>query len=337
MKIFDRSKYLGYYFSRLNWGTLKKFINYTHGVTSKSSLSIWADVISCVYKYNIGIMDYFIFRFFEKDETERQKWIGTGFKYEFDLRMNPKESRDILENKLKFYDAYSQYIKHAFCSLHDLKGSNEKAEAVLNNKSGKLVVKDSIGQCGFEVEVLNTKDYNASLLAKYMSSKGFDMAEEFVIQHDQINKLSPSGLNTVRVMTLVDDEGDVQILGARLRISVNSHVDNLASGNIAAPINLKTGAIDRMGVYSDITKENVSVHPVTGESITGFRVPFWQETIEASKKIALAHPQNRGVGWDVAITPTGPDFIEGNHNWCKILYQLPVGLGLKSVLESYES
>lgn len=335
MKLVNRSKYLVYYFSKLNWKTLHKFINYTKELTKKSTLSIWVDVILSVYKYNIGIMDYFIFRFFEKNEVERRKWIGTGFKYEFDLRMNPKDSRDILENKLKFYDVYNAFIRHAYCSINDLRESNQKALSVLNNPSGKIVVKDSIGQCGFEVEVLETKDYNVSKLAAYMESKGFDLAEEFVVQHEKINRLSPSGLNTVRVMTIIDTKGEVHVLGARLRISVNSHVDNLASGNIAAPIDLKSGIVNGVGVYSDITKEDVSVHPVTGQKILGFQVPFWEETIETAKKIALAQPQNRGVGWDVAITPTGPDFIEGNHNWCKILYQLPVKKGLKDTIREY--
>ena len=49
-------------------------------------------------------------------------------------------------------------------------------------------------------------------------------------------ELSPSGLNTIRIITQINEQGGVDIIAARLRITVNSSVDNLAAGNIAAPI-----------------------------------------------------------------------------------------------------
>ena len=44
---------------------------------------------------------------------------------------------------------------------------------------------------------------------------------------------------------------------------------------------------------------------------------------------------NKSIGWDVAITEQGPSFIEGNHNWCKILWQVPRDKGLKNILMPY--
>ncbi len=90
-----------------------------------------------------------------------------------------------------------------------------------------------------------------------MKSKGYNLAEEFIIQHPQISQLSDSGVNTVRIITQLDKKNEVDILGARLRISVNNHVDNLASGNIAAAIDLNTGKVNGPGIYSDITKDHV--------------------------------------------------------------------------------
>ena len=243
MQAINRTKYFLYYLKELEYDKFSKFLNYTCKVTGKSKSKIIADVINSTYKYNIGIMDYFIFRFFEKNDEERSKWVGTGYKYEFDLKTNPKETRSILENKIEFYEAYKEFIFHPFCKLQDIKNKSDEAKAVLENKTGKMVLKDSLGQCGYDVEIVKTTDYTLDNLATYMQSKGYDMAEAFIQQHDEINKISATGLNTVRMFTVINNQGGVDFIGARLRISVNSHVDNLASGNIACPIDIETGKV----------------------------------------------------------------------------------------------
>ncbi|MDZ7634143.1 MAG: sugar-transfer associated ATP-grasp domain-containing protein [Bacteroidales bacterium] len=133
----------------------------------------------------------------------------------------------------------------------------------------------------------------------------------------------------------MNSQGEVVILGSRLRISVNSSVDNMAAGNIAAPIDDETGTIYGPAVYGDITRPDEVVHPVTGISIIGFQIPYWKETIELVKRAATMHTQNRSIGWDIAMTDEGPDLIEGNHDWCKLVWQLPVKKGLKPVLEMH--
>lgn len=336
MKTINRTKYFLYYLKELEYDKFSKFLNYTCKVTGKSKTRIIADVINSIYKYNIGIMDYFIFRFFEKDEEERSKWVGTGYKYEFDLKTNPKRTREILENKIKFYEAYKPFINHVYCTVDDLLQENKVAVTLFSNDSGKIVVKDSLGQCGWDVEVVKASEFSPTKLAEYMKSKGFDLAEEFIQQHQTMNELSPTGLNTVRMITMINKEGGVDILGARMRISVNNHVDNLASGNIACPIDITTGKITGKGVYSDITKNPVDKHPITEVPLIGFEIPMWEELVKTTREIALFRPENKGVGWDVAVTSNGPDFVEGNHNWCKILWQLPVNKGLKHILQKYE-
>ena len=338
MKISDfykRSVYLVYYFKMLDRTKFGKFMRYAVNESGRSRLYLWFDTVNSVYRYNIGLMDYFIFRFFEKSRQERTKWVCTGYKYEYDMIMNPKSTRHLLENKIDFYESYQPFVIHANCQLSDLLEGNSRANAVLNNSSGKIVVKDALGQCGWDVEVLESNSYTKETLISYMQKKGFNLAEEYIIQHPDLSRLSPSGLNTIRIITQLNKHNEVDILGARLRISVNSHVDNLASGNIAAPIDLETGKVTGPGVYSDITKASVTHHPVTGLEITGFQVPMWNQIIELCKKAALHRQENRSVGWDVALTINGPEFIEGNHNWCKILWQLPVNQGLKPMLEKY--
>jgi hypothetical protein len=127
----------------------------------------------------------------------------------------------------------------------------------------------------------------------------------------------------------------VEILGARMRISVNTWVDNLASGNIATAVDLETGQLKGLGIYSDITKDRVSDHPVSGIRLEGYQIPLWEQCLDLVKRAALHRPENRAVGWDVVLTEKGPEGLEGNHNWCKILWQIPIDTGLKHVLEKH--
>ena len=163
MKLRDfikRSQYLLYYFKKMDWPKYKKFFRYARKQTGRGFLGLFSDNIRCMYRYNIGVIDYFLFRFYEKDPAERAKWVGTGYKYEYDLVMNPKSTRQILENKIQFYEAYAPFVLHAVCTIEDIKNQTEKARRVLQNPTGKIVVKDSLGQCGWDVEILNRADHD---------------------------------------------------------------------------------------------------------------------------------------------------------------------------------
>ena len=329
-----RLLYLFYYLKQSELSKIKPFLKYVSSVTKRSKTELVFDAVISVFKYNTSIKDYFYFRFFELNDEERSKWAGTGFMYEYQLVMNPKDKRKVLEDKILFLNNYREFIKRNFTSIDDLKRGIGIAGKVFNNTSGKIVLKNSHGQVGAEVEVIRTDRYTLKELIVYMEKKGYDLVEEYVVQHPQLMELSPSGLNTVRIFTQITGN-KIDFPGARLRISVNSPVDNMGAGNIAAPVDIDTGIVTGAGVYSDITKADEEIHPVTGKAIKGFKIPFWNETIEMVRKAALHDTGNRSIGWDIAITKNGPLLIEGNHNWCKLLWQLPVKKGLKKELVKY--
>jgi hypothetical protein len=330
-----RFLYLGYYIKQLDWKKFSLFLNYTATHSNKNKASILMDVVTSVFKYNISILEYFQFRFFKKNTEERSKWAGTGYMFEYQLQMNPKNAREILDDKTKFYKSYGDYFVHAVADITDLKAKPELADKIVNTPSGKLVFKVADGKCGVQVAIENAAKFDEKSLVTFMEENQYDLVEEFIIQHPSLQNLSPSAVNTVRIFTQLDDNNDVILLGCRQRISVNSSVDNMAAGNLAAPIDEVTGIVTGPGVYSDITKSDETKHPVTGVAIIGFQVPFWEETVAMVKKAAKAHPQNRSIGWDIVITEKGPGFIEGNHDWCKLLWQLPAKKGLKAMLAPY--
>ncbi|REL24744.1 hexapeptide transferase [Rhodohalobacter sp. SW132] len=330
---FSRVFYLGYYLKELDRIKFQKFLEFTSEKTGKGKTELLSDILSSVFKYNISILEYFQFHFYDLSDKERREWAGTGHMYEYQLRMNPKEKRKILDDKTLFYRNFGEFFVHAVADQKDLVVKPELAEKILSNPSGKIVFKAAAGKCGAEVEIRKTSEFNPKSLVEFMQDHDYDLVEEFIIQHSEINRMSPSAVNTIRMITELNEEGEVELLGCRFRISVDSHVDNMAAGNLAATIDEKTGRVTGKAVYSDITKPDVEYHPVTNVRITGFQIPYWDEIVEMVKRAAKKHPQNRSIGWDVVLTEKGPGLIEGNHDWCKLLWQLPEKKGMKSKLK----
>lgn len=327
-----RLVYLGYYFRQLDWRQLNKFMRHLRAETGWSRLRQWAYIIRDSLRFNISILEYYQFRFFELPADSKGDWAGTGTMYEFHRRANPPATRGLLHDKREFYRAYEKMFRHEVHSLDDLKRAPETVERLLADNQ-KLVFKDATGNCGSGVSIRPVEGMTPSQLVEHMDSGEFDLVETFVEQHPAVNALSPSAVNTVRIFTQISSDRGYEVIGCRLRISVDSPVDNLAAGNMAAPIDPETGVLNGPGVFSDITKPPAENHPITGVPIVGFQVPFWTEALELVQEASLLHPENRSVGWDIVITEHGPGLIEGNHDWCKLVWQLPVRRGLKHLLD----
>ena len=336
MMNFRRFLYFLYYLKTTDWRKFNRFTSYVISHHRISKAKLFRDIFIASFTYNVSFLEYFLFRFWEKEAIERKEWAGTGFMYEYQGWMNPRKYRDELEDKTKFYKTYGQYMLRKVADFNELVSDKKNFELLQKTLSGKVVFKIKDGGCGRRVLIKNISDFeSADFIIDFMKTNDYDLVEEYIIQHKEMMRMAPSAVNTVRVITQLDNTNNPVILGCRLRIGVNGVVDNLAAGNIAAPIDTETGIVFGSGIYSDITKPDEKTHPITKTPIVGFQVPFWKETIDLVQKVAVVNPVNRSVGWDIAITGNGPDLIEGNREWCKLVYQLPVHKGLKNKLQQY--
>jgi hypothetical protein len=312
----------------------KHFMKSAAELSGEPPLRLLLDCVRSSLAYNVSLLEYFQFEFAGARPSSRKEWAGTGYMYEYQRVMNPPGARQMLDDKREFFAIYNKYFRHKVFTSAEI-AADVKCFELLKTPSKKIVVKVSDGKCGSQVEVLDATNLARDALLARMEEGGYDMAEQFVVQHSELNRLSPSAVNTVRIITQLTAAGDVDILGCRLRISVNSEVDNLAAGNIAAPIDEQTGMVYAPAVYADVALPPEAIHPVTKEPIVGFQVPFWSECLQLAKDAALHDTRNRSIGWDIVVTDSGPGLIEGNHDWCKLVWQLPVKRGLRSLLDKH--
>lgn len=330
--------YAAYFIRNASYKAAKKFYKDFNFVRQKKNMSSWAlytDILSSSIKYNMSPLEYFKLRFYDQSPAERSEYISARVLRKFQLKMNPVGDRDLVWDKRKFLAHFEGLTGRSWATYESLKSDKDLADKFLKAENGKLVVKDSMGEAGQQVRVIETKDFDANSLLKYMESNKFNMVEECVIQHDSLNKIAPNAVNTIRVITQLQNNGEVIIIDAFLKLSVHSHVDNLSSGGAAMPLDLQTGIVTNTGTYFDLSKEDMKVHPISGINVIGYQVPLWEEVVALVKKAARLTPKTRSIGWDIAVTNNGPVLIEGNHSWSHEVLQIPARKGYKKVIFQY--
>ena len=157
-----------------------------------------------------------------------------------------------------------------------------------------------------------------------------------MVQHPDMAKLCPTSVNTCRIATLLGDKKQ-GIVYAFLRIGNGKVMDNVDCGGMAARIDLESGKLLTVG--ADKQGNTYEKHPMTGTPIVGFTIPYWEEAKAMCLEAAQVVPQMRFVAWDVAITPNGPTFIEGNsfpsHAVPQFAAHYPDGIGILPEFEKF--
>ena len=146
---------------------------------------------------------------------------------------------------------------------------------------------------------------------KSLTNKGIYILQKTVVQHAEMNRLNPSCVNTVRIITIHDGQ-TVHALGSFLRIGIgDSHVDNISSGNLACGIH-EDGSLYKTATDAYFEKGWLTSHPTTNTTFATFTIPYYKEALELARQMHKAFHCFFIVAWDIAITETGPVVIEAN-------------------------
>lgn len=176
-----------------------------------------------------------------------------------------------------------------------------------------------LGEGAFPLRIEDGKLFikEAEITLSQLKSRldGQYLLQERIIQHPRMSQLHPNSVNTVRLITF-NNKGKVDAFCAALRIGTKDrNVDNWASGGIVVGIDLETGKLHKEGLFKPGYGGRVEKHPNTGILLNGFEIPFFREGVELALQLHSYLYGIHSVGWDIAITPQGPVFIEGNDDW----------------------
>ena len=158
--------------------------------------------------------------------------------------------------------------------------------------------------------ILVNKDDDLTTVKKLLIEDDY-LLEECIVNDEEIKKLNPSSLNTFRAYTHITNEGDAVLDELMLRVGkAGNHVDNWGQGGIGYYIDLESGIVTKPGLDKDMHEH--LYHPGSNIQMIGYRIERIEELKNYILSLARSHPAARVVGWDVALTPKGFDFIEFN-------------------------
>lgn len=317
---------------------MKDTIKKVQKENKKSKISILLDMQKCARLYGAGYSDYYLLEFYKKSDKERNTYITRGRNAKLYEKYCDMDYLHFFMNKDEFNTRFDKYLKRDW-----IKVNNTEKEKIIEflNKHSVFMAKPIDNFGGVGIEKIKTADYESfDKLYEYLTRENANYElEEIITQHSKVSELYPDSINTIRVITIVTTKDDkpyisipkeerknvelkCHVIYACCRIGNGGCIDNFTSGGMVTPVDEKTGIIKFPAM--DKKKNVYEIHPVTGCKIQGFQFPYWKEILDICEKASFEIPEVGYIGWDVAVTPEGPVFVEGNELPGYNLYQLSI-------------
>jgi hypothetical protein len=220
--------------------------------------------------------------------------------------------------------------------------------ASLVQKMNKVVLKPTSNNGGKGVFILESRDgvyfrnnlaADEDQLLSLFSEPGEFIVTDYIRQGKFAASLYPDTVNTIRLLTMLDPDSGTPFIACavqRIGTSESFPVDNVSSGGLSSPIDIKTG---RLGRTSNIFIRNgfhwIERHPDTGEQLEGRIIPRWKEICEETLDLARVFPMIPYIAWDIALLDGGICVIETN-SWSDLsVFQLEEPLTMNPLIRRF--
>ena len=278
--------------------------------------------------YGFDMKDFFIYRLYRHTDEECAMYISNRHWLTLDVTANRREYWDIFEDKAIFYEYFKTFMKRAVLPVN---GMNDKERFIqMCSKHKRVIVKPRRAHRGEGIRILSTASLEEVESAWEIVLSEKLVVEEIVKQDAYMAELHEGSLNTVRVSTAQDHNGNIHIMACSTRMGTGqAFVDNVSNGiGLFAGVDKDSGILLSPGF--DIHSKEYLYHPDTGVAIPGRIVPHWEKLRKLSVEAAKTVPQMRFLGWDWALNSLGEwELIEGNNPGAMITLQTSLNRGLK--------
>ena len=286
--------------------------------------------------------EYVNYKFWDMDEETQNSWCVVAVTKGMTKTFNTDPAFvNLLRSKAKTNEFLKDYIGRGYCVNTEIDRESFRKLFINSERVFYKPMSSSWGR-GAQAFTVNEETIDAVYDEVVKLPEG--VVEEYVKQHDEMNRLSPTAVNTLRLVTVssktkpvLEDGSSADIVYAMLKMGgATGCVDNLHGGGLGAGVDLETGKLITPAVNDFAVPHNY--HPVTGTKIEGFQIPFYKESKELAMKAIEGLGLEGYLGWDIAITNKGPVIIEINTHPGVTLLQLPYmpqKKGMKHIYDKY--
>lgn len=165
----------------------------------------------------------------------------------------------------------------------------------------------------------------AALLERYreLSRQQPYLVQPCLRDHPAIADVGNGTLCVIRMITAVRPDGTIGEFASILKAPMGpTFLTNLADGALFSPIDSARGTL-RAAFTNELGKPAHDCHPHSGVRVAGRPVPHWREAVELACSAHRLLAQVAVIGWDVALTPSGPCLLEGNHGLSITPFNIP--------------
>lgn len=284
------------------------------------------DMIYCLHRFGVSFLDYFVYKFYEKNYIGRSKFNNLKLQYGYCDLVNTPIIRDIFEDKGALYKRLKAYYKRDLVVVY---GEHEISDLhKFLDKHNSFIFKPLKGYSGIGIKII--KEYKGTTEEFYNDNISFGafVVEELIHQAHEMALIHKDSVNTVRLSSFKIDN-DVVIIGGALRMGTGgANVDNAGSGGIYATIDVEHGFVCSLA-RDKVNGYTYSVHPDTKCKLVGFELPKWDQAINLIKELAHVIEGATVISWDLAYTDKGWVIVEGNDVGDPNLLQAPLQVGVK--------
>src|SRR5271166_3855791 len=282
------------------WMLLKKFL------TNPDRKPLWKIIMECLYLtilYRTLPRHYFGRLLFKKEITNIKDFIPNPMIIKLTSFFNEREVIEVQENK-HFFDLYygqlglrlPKILMYNYRNIFVIdnkpirvNSSNDFFDVLKNlfisKELNSIFIKGTYWTYSgnniykiFAHQFMNERHKIDALYAAVIKT-GY-LFQETIQQHQEMDRLNPSCINSIRMDTFIDCDGNIEIMSGYLRFSIrNSHVDNISQGGCMVYIDLESGRLRSEGHvgFRKGAGEVIKSHPVTHVVFENFEIPFFDQ------------------------------------------------------------